>query len=394
MDHLSSFTIKAGFLWDGRGAEVIPDITLVIEKGLITAIGPSKSFPGDLIYDIDWPHYTIMPGLIDCHTHLSMDPTLEDYLEHMNDSEVQLLTRAREMMKKDLLAGVTTCRCLGDRQFVDVTCKELVGSQPDTGPDPLIAIRGIKKTNAPGFVGYPFDGEDEIRQAIRENIALGANLNKIYITGTLKNNRAIESYLSFDEIKAAIDQSHKMGVMIATHCVGGIGLDWALELGIDTVEHLYHITDRQIESLVKSNSYASMTPGPILTESRVLNLPQGLIEGHLKEKDAITERMSAVVNAGIPYAVGTDGMHGDLVQELKYLMDMGASSFEALSAATFYGASACGIEQKTGSLEVGKRADLIAVKGNPFSDIDALSRIKGVMKKGQVVFESNESERE
>ena len=391
MNHSGSLSIKAGFLWDGRSTELLQDITLVIQKGLITSMGPSKSFPGDLVHDLDWSQYTLLPGLIDCHTHLSMDPMLEDYLDHMNDSAAQLTDRAREMMKKDLQTGVTSCRCLGDRELVDVTCRELVGRMPEAGPEPLIAIRGIKKTGAPGFVGYPFNGKNEMQQAIADNVSLGADLTKIYITGTLKNEREIESYLSFDEIRAVIEQSHRLGVRTAAHCVGGIGLDWALELAIDTVEHLYHITDRQIEQLAKVTTWAVLTPGPVLTESRVHNLPRALIPGHLKEKEAIRERMSAVIKSGIPYAVGTDGMHGELVQEIRYLMDMGATSYDALSAATYHSACASGIDRQTGSLELGKSADIIAVLGNPLKDINVLSGIKAVMKKGNLLFSSRRS---
>jgi tripartite ATP-independent transporter DctP family solute receptor len=316
-----------------------------------------------------------------------MDPTLQDYLDHMNDSPAQLLFRATEMMKKDLESGVTTCRCLGDRELVDVTCKELVAAKPESGPEPLIAIRGIKKTGAPGFVGYPFAGKKEMKQAIEENVSLGADLTKIYITGTLKNDRELESYLSFKEIKAVIEQSHRLGVKIAAHCVGGIGLDWALELDIDTVEHLYQITDRQIEKLAMCDTWAVLTPGPILTESRVRNLPQALVPGHLREKEAIRDNMAAVVKSGIPYAVGTDGMHGELLQEIRYLMEMGATPFEALSAATYHSACASGIEAHTGSLEVGKKADIVVIRGNPLKSISVLSAIKAVMKKGKLVYD-------
>ena len=377
--------VKAGLLWDGRNPEIIPDILIIIEQGVIRQIGPSNLFSADLEYDLDWSGLTVMPGLIDSHTHLSMDPRLDNYLDRMTDSADQLTTRAMHMMGIDLRAGVTTCRCLGDRELVDITCKEVLQNQPLLGPELLIAIRGIKKNEAPGFVGYPFPGVAEMRQAVVENVELGADLIKCYITGTLKNGQEIQSYLSYEEIEGIIEQSHELGVRTAAHCVGGIGLDWALELGLDTVEHLYQVTDSQIEILAKSKTWAVMTPGPILTELRVQNLPESLIAGHIREKEAITQNMSAVINAGIPYAVGTDGMHGDLLQEMKYLIQMGASTYEALSAATYHGACASGIDNSTGSLEIGKRADLIAVRGNPLKDIEALSRISAVMKKGELI---------
>lgn len=383
----STVIIKSSFLWDGIRDALIPEGAVLVEDGRIKAVGRAHdilALPHDELYD--WPETTLMPGLIDSHTHLSMDATMENYLDHMSDSVAELTLRATAMMRKDLLAGITTCRCLGDKEFLDIACRTAVEHGLVLGPRVLVATRGIRAPQGHGFVGYPFNGPDEIRRAIRENIQRGADLIKIYITGTLKGNGKLPSYLSRKEIKLAIDEAHNGGLPIASHCVGGEGLDWALEFGLDTLEHAYHITARQIEKLVGSNTRLVLTPSPLLTEERVRHLPTNLIQGHLDERDMIFDCMAAAVASGIPFAVGTDGVHGELAQEIKYLVDLGASNLDALNAATLYGAKACGIDKETGSLEVGKRADIIAVKGDPLKDVAALWHPAAVVKMGEIVF--------
>ena len=378
--------LKAGYLWDGIRNEAVPQGAVLIEKGFIRAVGPASEIltaPHDQV--VDWPQATLLPGLIDSHTHLSMDGSLDNYLDHMSDSVAELTLRATSMMRKDLRAGVTTCRCLGDKEFLDVACRQAVEKGEVVGPRLLIATRGIRAPHGHGFVGYPFNGKDEIRNAIKENITRGADLIKIYITGTLKGEGNLPSYLSREEIKLAIEESHAAGVRVAAHCVGGTGLDWAIELGLDTLEHAYHITEEQVERLANSNTALVLTPGAVLAEERVRHLPHGLIQGHLDERDHMFAAMALTVKAGIPFAVGTDGMHGELVQDIVYLSELGATNREALQAATLHGAEICGIEKERGSLEPGKLADIISVEGNPLKDIRALRKVIAVIKNGNIV---------
>jgi imidazolonepropionase-like amidohydrolase len=382
-----STIVKGKFLWDGLRDAVVPDACVLLRDGRIVASGPEgdiTTMPHDEFYD--WPGVTLMPGLIDSHTHLSMDATMENYLDHMSDGVAELTLRAFSMMKKDLFAGITTCRCLGDKEFLDIACRQSVTDGSIPGPRVLVATRGIRAPQGHGFVGYPFNGLDEIRKAVRENVQRGADLIKIYITGTLKGTGTLPSYLTREEIALAIHEAHDAGLPIASHCVGGEGLDWALELGLDTLEHAYHITDKQIEKLAASRTKLVLTPSPLLTEERVRHLPQNLIQGHLDERNMIFDRMAAAVASSIPFAVGTDGMHGELVREIEYLVDLGASNHVALKAATSYGAKVCGIESETGTLEPGKRADIIAVKGNPLDDVQVLRRPVAVVKQGEIIF--------
>jgi imidazolonepropionase-like amidohydrolase len=331
-----------------------------------------------------------MPGLIDCHNHLSLDPTLDNYLYRMNDSIPELTLRASTTMAVDLQSGVTTSRCLGDKGFLDVECKKAVNSGLVSGPHLLIATRGIRAIHGHGFVGYSFGGVEQVRTAIRENLAAGADVIKIFITGTLRGPKGIPSFFTKEEIQAAVGEAHRVGVPVATHCIGGVGLEWALETGIDTIEHGYFLTDREIDLLAQSESWLVMTPSIFFTDARIQTLPPYLIEGHLQQRDEVRQRMSAAIKASVKFAVGTDGMHGGLAQEIQYLMDFGATTSQALMAATCHAAKVCGLEESIGTLESGKFGDIIGVKGNPLDDIRALKRIKIVISRGEIKYRENQ----
>lgn len=378
--------IKGSFVWDGISTKLLPEGAIIMEDKKIKAVD-SYAEINPSAYDkvLDFSGFTLLPGMIDSHTHHSMDPTLENYLDRMSDSIPELTLRATAMMKKDLLAGVTTCRTLGDKEYLDIACREAVKRDLVAGPRSIVAGKGIRAAKGHGFVGYPFNGKEEIINAIKENLASGADFIKIYITGTLKGSGDLPSYLTREEIATAIHTSHEAGVKVASHCVGGIGLDWALELELDTLEHAYHISDRQIEKLAKSRTQPVLTPSPILNDEIVNHYPKHLIQGHFNERDEIKGRMRALIGAHIPFALGTDGMHGELVQEAEYVVELGASNFDVLQALTINGARVCGIENETGSLVEGKYADVIAVESNPLENIQTLKQVKAVVKQGRLV---------
>jgi imidazolonepropionase-like amidohydrolase len=221
-------------------------------------------------------------------------------------------------------------------------------------------------------------------------LAAGADVIKIFITGTLRNPKGIPCYFSKEEIQAAVDEAHRLGVPVATHCIGGIGLKWALETGIDTIEHGYFLTDQEIDLLAKSDSWLVMTPSIFFTDARIRTLPPYLVEGHLQQRDEVAQRMGAAIKAGVKFAVGTDGMHGGLAQEIQYLVDFGATRSQALMAAAYHAARVCRLEDSIGTLEPGKFADIIGVEGNPMEDIASLKRVKTVVSMGEIKHQANQ----
>jgi imidazolonepropionase-like amidohydrolase len=385
---LKKTLIKGSLVIDGMGNPPIERGAILVEGERILRVGKEEEFKGETsIHVLDCGDQTLLPGLIDCHNHLSLDPRLDNYLYRMADPIPALTLRACESMKIDLRSGVTTSRCLGDKGFLDVECKKAVSEGHIEGPRLLVATRGIRAFHGHGFVGYPFGGVEQIRTAVRENISAGADLIKIYITGTLRGPKAIPSYFSKEEIQAAVDEAHRVGIPVATHCIGGVGFEWAIETGIDVIEHGYFLTDREIDLLVKSGRWLVMTPSIFFTDDRVQKLPTDLIDGHLRQRDEVGQRMKAAIKAGVKFAVGTDGMHGGIAQEIQYLMDFGATANQALMAGTCHAAKVCGLEESIGTLEPSKYADIIGVEGNPLEDMGALKRVKTVISCGRIKYQ-------
>jgi imidazolonepropionase-like amidohydrolase len=383
--------VRGGVVIDGTGGPPIDKGVILIEGQRIIGVGKEGEVRGKAdAHVLDFSDQTLLPGLIDCHNHLSLDPTLENYLYRMNDSIPELTLRATTSMAVDLRSGVTTSRCLGDKGFLDVECKKAVNSGLVPGPRLLVATRGLRAIHGHGFVGYPFSGVEQIRTAVRENLAAGADVIKIFITGTLRDPKGIPSFFSKEEIQAAADEAHRLGVPVATHCIGGTGLKWALETRIDTIEHGYFLTDKEIDLVAKSDSWLVMTPSVFFTDARIRTLPSHLVEGHLQQRDEVAQRMRAAIKAGIKFAVGTDGMHGGLAQEIQYLLDFGATPSQALMAATRHAAMVCGLEESIGTLEPGKFADIIGVDGNPVEDIPSLKRVKTVVSMGEIKHQANQ----
>jgi len=378
--------IKGSFIWDGTGKSLLHENAVIVEGKRIVAVDKFSELNA-LLYDkiLDFPGLTLMPGMIDCHTHHSLDASLENFLDRMADDISELTARATGLMKKDLRSGVTMCRTLGDKEYLDIVCRDAVNAGMVVGPRSKVAGKGIRAARGHGFVGYPFNGIEEIRNVIKENLLAGADLIKIYISGTLKGDGDLQSYLTREEIATAINASHKAGVRIASHCVGGIGLDWALEMGLDTLEHAYHISDAQITKLSKSNTHPVLTLSPILNDEIINHYPKHLIQGHFDERDEMLGRLKALIGAEIPFVLGTDGMHGGLASEAEYAVELGATNYEVLQALTINGARICGIENETGSLMAGKYADIIVIDGNPIIDIASIKKVKAVFMQGRLV---------
>jgi len=377
--------VKADAMIDVVAGHVNKPGAILIQGGRIIATGLEAAQHAFGVDDqIDCGGQTLLPGLIDCHNHLSLDPSLDNYLLRMNDSIPELTIRAINTMAMDLNAGVTTSRCMGDKGFLDIECKKAAAAGTISGPRLLVATRGIRAPNGHGYVGYPFSGVETIRQAVRENLSAGADLIKIYTTGTVKSPKGLPHYFSLEEVQTLVDEAHRAGVPVATHCIGGPGLTMALKAGVDVIEHGYFASDEGIEEIGNQDRWLVMTPSIFYTDARIKTLPPTLIPPHLQQREEVGQRMSAAIKSGIKFAVGTDGMHGGLAQEIKYLTDFGASAAAAIQAATIQAAILCGLENEIGTLEAGKAADVIGVDGNPYEDISALSRVATVIQAGKI----------
>ncbi len=375
----------AKWLIDGTGKPPIEHAAVCIEGDRILAAGKRRDFGSDFEGRmIDLGNQTLLPGLIDCHNHLCLDASIPNWPAKFDVGDIELTLRAVRNMAADLQAGITTARCLGDRSFVDVHCKQAVDSGSLPGPSLIIATRGIRATHGHGLIGYPFDGVDTVRRVVRENIKAGADIIKLFLTGTVPADPII-CYPSAEEIKVAIEEAHRAGLPVTAHCIGGSGFDLCLDLGIDCLEHGYFLTEKQIERLVQSETWLVLTPSPYLSEEWQSTVPQPLATGFRSGREAASCSMAAIIRSGAKYAVGTDGFHGRLGQDISFLVELGASPSDALAAATSRAAKACRCAQQAGTLEPGKRADLIGVAESPLIDIGSINRVRTVIARGSMV---------
>lgn len=376
-------------LLKGENLEQAKDICIVIKENKIEKIISGHGFDSEDYagYElIDLKDCVVMPGLIDCHNHTSLDARLHDHLEMMEDSEDQLTLRAIKNMKDDLMAGVTTSRCLGERHYVDIKLKKAIQNGDVIGPSLIVSGIGMRGVNGHGYVGLGHDGTEEFTQTSIENIEKGVDFLKIFVTSGAPplDGGIVPSFISYEEIRAVVTQAKKAGIQTAAHCLGGQGLHDCIRAEVDVIEHAYSVSDRDIDALVNSNTWVCMTPGIILDESREPYCPKPFVETVRKTRQDVKESLSNLIRSGVRYAIGTDAYHTMLYKDVGYLVELGDSRINALKGVTINAAKMCGIGHRTGMIKEGYEADIIGVAKNPLEDTNHLSDIKFVMKQGKV----------
>lgn len=392
--------IKAKKLFTGH--EVIHQGVVVIEGEKIAAVGSEADkidipATGEVI---DFGDRTLLPGLIDAHTHLALSGQMPNYAAAMKDDTLILTVRAARNIRADLLSGITTMRCLGEKDFIDVAIKEAVEKEIIPGPRLLISGKGIRSSYGHGIMGTAFDGVEEVRKAARINIHdAGADQVKIFVTGskgefrnfkfgtenTVERNE-MQSLMTREEIQAAVDTAHCVGKKVAAHCYGGVGLRHCVEAGVDTIEHGIYMDDGDIDMMLKAGTWLTVTLNGYFSDRRIANrgTPE-LTKGFVKYRDDIRAAYTKAVHSGLRYTLGTDGQHGEFAFELESLVTYNVEPLKALQAATVEAACMCGVEEKVGSIETGKLADILVVNGDPLTDVAAIRHVEAVFKGGKRV---------
>jgi imidazolonepropionase-like amidohydrolase len=222
---------------------------------------------------------------------------------------------------------------------------------------------------------------------VRENLLAGADFIKAYVTDTVYTP-GLPCYPSREELAVLVAEAHRLGRSVAAHCIGGPGLDLCLELGVDVIEHGYFATRSQLERLRDSGAWLTVTPTPILSDAYGACVGPELAEGFRQSRAPLRESMSLVMELGVPFALGSDGLHGQLHQDMAYAVELGASNRLALQAATIQAARLCGLAKETGSIERGKAADLVGLRHNPLLDIRAAAEVALVIADGRTLFAS------
>jgi imidazolonepropionase-like amidohydrolase len=383
-----SLVLKGGTVWTATGAAPIENATIVIEDRRIARIDRDGQAPIPSDADVrDVSGMFVLPGLIDSHNHLGLAAD-SDIHAQVEDPEARVTTRAIRRAWQHLRDGVTTMRLCGERGFMDVAWREAFASDLLPGPrlvvsGPAMAARHGHMANAQSWI---VNGTEEMREAVRTNFRNGADFIKLAISGSRATRwtQPRGTYFTRAEIQTAIDEAHRSGSTVTAHCHGGQGLIWALEAGLDCIEHGANFTDEEIDRVVEAGIPQVVTLGVYFDAH---DPPVDALDHIHPRYQPSFEATGKAYRAGVPQAVGGDTRHGrnNLVFELRCLKKCGVSNEDALLAATRRGAQVCRLDGEIGTLELGKLADILVVGRNPLDDIDALRDVRLVLKEGRTV---------
>ncbi len=384
--------IRADRLIDGTGAEAVADGAVVVEGDRLSYAGDwagARAHVGDAEVDVlELPGETLLPGLIDSHSHLSVIPGEGDQLGQLKQGPAPQILRAVGNLRTDLKSGVTTMRVMAEEHFIDVEIKRAIEAGRIPGPHLLISTRAIVSTHGHGAALTLTDGVEAVRKRVRENVKAGADLIKVFATGGVSSKDTSVDFCgyTYEELAAAVDEAHRNGRRVAAHAIGGRGLRMCLEAGIDTIEHGSGVTAEDLAIMIDKGTWLVSTQAILYHEDGIERADGAVPAIRAKLEDArrtTGANMKRAVASGVNLAVGTDSVHGAMAFEIAKLVEYGATPLAALTAATLNGARVCGVEAETGSLEAGKRADVISVRGNPLEDVERMTDIHLVMKSGE-----------
>lgn len=380
--------IAADSILAGNDMKELKNSCIVVKEDEIIDILPvveAKNKFGKDALVLDLGNVTLMPGLIESHNHLALDARKNEHLGMMGDSECRLTSIAIKALRDDLLAGITFARCMGDKYYMDTILAKEIESGELIGPTLFTCGIGMRGIHGHGFVGVPHTGKEEFRKTARTNMLNGCNHLKIFITSGMPPREGSAPYfLSYDEMKTAVDEGTQLGIKVSAHCVGGEGLKLAVKAGVHAFDHLYAASDEEIQLLIDNDCWAVLTSGIFLDESREEFCPANKVANVQHFREEVRERMKSIIKSGVKIALGTDAYHTYLYREAVYANECGMSILEALKGITIRGAELCGVDKSIGSLDVGKKADIIAVDGKPLTDLNCLANVKFVMKHGKI----------
>ena len=385
---MSAYVVKTKALIDGTGSEPILGGMFRVEDEKIVAVG--KELPTDGAEVIDLSEYTVMPGLIDCHTHLSIVPAEGNQLAQMRLPAGRNVLRSLPNIQKELESGVTTMRIMGEEHHIDVDIRRGIEEGLIVGPRLNISGHGIVASNGHGVGITTSDGEVEVRKNIRSNFAAGTDFVKMFMTGGMSSTRPPVDFCGFsrEEVRAAVEEANRMRTYVAAHAHGGPGVDMCIEEGVRSIEHGALMTDEQIARAVEKDMWVvgtfSITFHPTGIEQTDFSNP-AIKAKVLKGREKTAETFGKIFKAGMNYGLGTDSMHGLIAFEMECAVRFGATNMEAIKAVTGNAAKLLMMEDEVGTIENGKWADFIAVEGDPLADIRAMASVRKVFKGGKLV---------
>jgi len=396
--------VRAGHVLDTHNGKEAADQTIIVIGGLISAIGPSAGIARQATdREIDLHGMTVLPGLIDVHTHLTMDTNFDPYHE-LSTSIAQSALIGAHNAKLTLMAGFTSVRNVGAEGFADVDLRDAINADLVEGPHMQVSGPALGITGGhcdENLLPFQYhiqatgvaDGIDGVQHKVREVIKYGADLIKICATGGVlsKGDDPQASQYTMEELKAIVADAHRLGRKVAAHAHGAQGILWATQAGVDSIEHGSYMTDEDIAAMKQHGTYFVPTAYLIDWMQQFGKLPPFYAQ-KMRDVSAV-EKANAkkAIAAHVKVALGTDAAvypHGLNAHELEVYVDQfGMSPLEAIQTGTVNAADLMGWSDKVGAIEPGKWADLIAVAGDPIKDVKLLQHVAFVMKSG-VVYKS------
>ena len=404
--------VRAGHLFDATGDSLRSNVVIVVDGERIQKVAPAAdvTIPADAGV-VDLSSATVLPGLIDCHTHITASPNADHYAEiySFKDTPFDFAFNAVVNSRRTLMAGFTSIRDVGSIAFAGVDARNAINRGLFPGPrvmssGPMISItggHGDLNNYAPevAFNWFPeergfalADGVDQMRHVVRAQIKYNVDLIKVGATGGVlsKGDNPGAPSFTLDELKVAAEEAHNAGRKIAAHAHGAEGIRRAILAGFDSIEHASLADDDDIKLAIQHGTYFVMdiyNDDYLLGAAIKVGLPQENIDKERRIGRLQRETFRKAFQAGVKMAFGTDaGVYpeGDNARQFATMVQWGMTPAQALRAATVNAADLLGRSKDVGTIEPGKFADIIAVSGDPLQDVTLMQHVGFVMKGGVI----------
>lgn len=401
--------IRAAWLFDGQSTTIIERPLLLVEDGVVTAVEHGGVQPPEHAQAIDLGDVTLMPGMIDGHVHLGFDAGPDPVAQMLADDDATLLLRMAKHAQRALRSGVTTVRDLGDRDYLAVTLRDWYrgelaqaiaqGSPPrasghtrdaDVGPEILAAGPPITVTGGHcHFMHGEVDGELGIRRGVREHVKRTCDVIKVMATGghMTPGTNPLAAQFTVEELRAAVGEAHRLGKRLTAHAHATVGIELAVEAGVDGIEHCSFQAGDEIVAeqwLIEAIAAAGIAAAPTIGRAPGGPPMPPQFERRREERQAVIGRM---YRAGVKLIAGTDAgirgaPHDSAPWAVRAFAEAGLSHYDALRCATAVAADGLGIADRKGTLAAGKDADIVAVGGDPLADLAAIHDVRVVFRRG------------